>query len=190
METKTFKNWWLLTVNGLISAFVGLVMLLCTEAFVNAVIFYFAIILLASGAILLIASIYNIRKEKNVGMILLQSIAAVTIGLIMLLAPGDVVLHSFFLLIGVWAIVAGVFQLAVLVNAGKTLANKNIILINGLLTIALGVFLCLKPIVFATFVARLLGILAVLFGIIMIYLSFLVKKVHVIPGKEKEPHVL
>ena len=123
-------------------------------------------------------------------MILFQSIASVAIGLVIIIAPKADILRFFLLLIGVWAIVVGIFQIAILVNVGKTIANKNIILFNGLLTIALGIFLCIKPFEIATLVAQLIGALSILFGLIMIYLSFLLRKVRVIRGKEKEPHVL
>ena len=190
METKTYKNWWFLTTNGIISIVFGILMLFCTREFLLGIILYFGIAMLGAGVLLLVASVYNLKKDKKAGMILFQSIASVTIGLVIIIAPKEEILRFFLLLIGVWAIIVGIFQIAILVNVGKTLANKNIILFNGLFTMALGAFLCLKPFEFATLAAQLIGALSILFGLIMIYLSLLLRKVSVIRGKENEPHVL
>lgn len=196
METRTFKNWWFLTTNGLISIVFGLLMLLFPQQVIVGIILYFGIALLLSGVVLLAVSINNMKQDKKAGMILFQSIASVAIGLAIILSPKDEVLRYFLLLVGVWAIIVGVFQIAILVNVKKTLANKNIILFNGLFTMALGVFLCSypvlsdKPFELAAIVAQITGLLSVLFGLIMIYLSFLLRKVSVIRGKENEPHVL
>ena len=166
-------------------------MLLCTPVFLEGIMLYFGILLLGTGSILLIASVNNLRKDKKAGMLVFQSIASITIGLIVIIAPKADVLRYFLMLIGVWAVIVGIFQIALLVNVGKNISNKNIILFNGLLTIALGVCLCLKPFEIADFFARVIGVLAILFGIIMIYLSLLLRKVSVIHGnREDEPHVL
>jgi len=191
METRTYKNWWFLTTNGFISIVFGLLMLLCTPLFLEGAMLYFGILLLGTGAILLIASVNNLRKDKKAGMLVIQSIASITIGLVVIIAPKADVLRFFLLLIGVWAIIVGIFQIALLVNVGNNISNKNMILFNGLLTIALGVCLCLKPFEIADFFARVIGVLAILFGVIMIYLSLLLRRVSVIRGnKEDEPHVL
>jgi uncharacterized membrane protein HdeD (DUF308 family) len=189
METKTYKNWWFLSINGIISILFGLLMVLCTQEFIQGIVLYFGIALLVAGVLLLVTSVYSLKKDKKVAMMLFQSIASIAIGLAIILAKGDV-LGFFLLLIGVWAIIVGIFQLALLVNLGKNLPNKNIILFNGLLTIGLGIFLCFHPFEFAGLIAQIIGVLAILFGIIMVYLSFLLRKVSVIRGKEKEPHVL
>jgi uncharacterized membrane protein HdeD (DUF308 family) len=190
METKTYKSWWFLSVNGVISIAFGLLLLLSTEAMINGIILYFGIALFAVGVILLISSIIGIKKDKKVGMILFQSISSIVVGLLIMLAPKEDILRLFFLLIGVWAVILGIFQIALLVHFGKNISSKNTVLINGLLTIALGILLCFKPFEVAGFLARLLGVLAVLFGVIMIYLSFLLRKIRVIRGQEDEPHVL
>ena len=190
METRTYKSWWFLTTNGIISVIFGFLMVLCTPDFIRQFILYFGILLLVTGIALLVASINNMKKDKKSVMLVFQSIASITIGLIVIITPKADVLRFFLLLIGVWAIIVGIFQIALLVNVGKNISNKNIILFNGLLTIALGICLCFKPFEFADLVARTLGVFAILFGMVMIYLSFLLRKVSVIRGKENEPHVL
>jgi uncharacterized membrane protein HdeD (DUF308 family) len=85
-------------------------------------------------------------------------------------------LQLFYLLIGIWAIILGIFQLVILVNIKRNLSNKNIILFNGLLTIALGIAMILEKGAVATFIIKAIGVFALLLGIVMIYLSIIVRK--------------
>ena len=48
----------------------------------------------------------------------------------------------FLLIIGVWAIILGIVQLAILIKIKDKIASKNILLFNGLLKIVPGGMLC------------------------------------------------
>jgi uncharacterized membrane protein HdeD (DUF308 family) len=93
-------------------------------------------------------------------------------------------LSLFFILLGVWAIIVGLFQLIILVNVKRNLSNKNIILFNGLLTIALGIILILEKNEIPIFLTKVLGGFAVLFGLVMIYLSIIIHKTAMITDEE------
>jgi len=174
METKGKKNWWFLAVNGVIAILFGLLLLLFTQESIKALVIYFGIALMAGGVILLITAVHNIKQNKKAGMILFESIICIAIGLIMVLFPQDS-LTFFLILIGVWAIIVGVVQLATLMNIKEGMANKNLLLFNGLLTIALGVILFFNPFEMARIMIILVGIFSILFGILMIYFGFVLK---------------
>jgi uncharacterized membrane protein HdeD (DUF308 family) len=99
----------------------------------------------------------------------------------------DQSLHLFFILLGVWAVLVGIFQLVILVNIKRNIANRNFILFNGLLTIALGILMILQKEEVSVFVTKILGAFAILVGILMIYLSFVIRKPAMITGKETDP---
>ncbi len=174
METKGKKNWWFLAINGVIAILFGILLLFFTQESIKALVIYFGIALLAGGAILLFTAIHNIKHNKRSGMILFESIIIIAIGLIMILFPQDS-LSFFMILIGVWAIIVGVVQLVTLINIKEGMANKNLLLFNGLLTIALGVFLFFDPFTMAKILVTIAGILFILFGILMIYFGFVLK---------------
>jgi uncharacterized membrane protein HdeD (DUF308 family) len=183
MESKTFKNWWLLAINGIIAILIGILLIFFSKDILETLVKIVGFVVLAGGIILLIASIYYLKKDKSVAMMMIEAVLSITIGMIILLFPQGT-LKWFLILVGVWAIIVGIFQLVILVNIRKTLFNKNLILLNGLLTIALGVFMMLYPVEFASAVAKILGIASALFGIIMIYLGFSVRKIKVSTEKD------
>jgi uncharacterized membrane protein HdeD (DUF308 family) len=176
METKTFKNWWFLSLNGCIAILFGLLLLLFTKEFILTVVVYIGVLILLAGLVLLLVAIYNLKKDRSVALMMVQAIASIAIGLIMMIFREET-LKVFLILVGVWAVIVGIFQLVVLVNVKRNLTNKNIILFNGLLTVALGVVLIFKPFGIGDLIGKLIGIFSILFGVLMVYLGFIIRKV-------------
>lgn len=174
METKRFKNWWFLAVNGLILIILGGLLLFFTKESIQTMIKYIGALLLAGSAILLFIGINNIRKDKSAAMILIEAISCIAFGLALLLFPQPT-LNLFLMLIGIWAIIIGIIQLVIIVNIKGALANKNILLINGLMTISLGIFLLFKPFEWAMFMGKIIGICAALFGTLLVYFSLVLR---------------
>jgi uncharacterized membrane protein HdeD (DUF308 family) len=174
METKRFKNWWFLAINGLIFVLFGLLLMFFTQETILTLVKYFGILLLAGGVILLIFGINNIRKDKDAAMILMEAIASGAIGLALILFP-QATLALFLLLIGIWAIIIGIIQLVIIVNIKGNISNKNIHLFNALLTIGLGILLLFNPFGWAVFMGILIGILALLFGVLLLYFAFILR---------------
>ena len=142
------------------------------------------------GVFLLLAAIRNIKADKHAGMLLFESILTLVIGLILVLFP-SFSLKFFLIIIGVWAVILGIVQLAILINIKEKIASKNILLFNGLLTIVLGVMLFFDPITTIGFLLKILGAFAIIFGILMIYFGFVLKTIKVViegtlPDSEKK----
>ena len=176
METKPFKNWWFLTVNGIIALLFGAILLLYTPDSIKDFITYFGIIVLAAGLVLLITVLVKLKKDRGVILLMVQSVTSIGLGIFLWLSKD----HSemiFQILIGVWAIILGIMQLVILVNVRQNLTNKNVFLFNGLMTIALGVIMFFFPLNFPVFMIKIIGVLAIFLGFILIYLSFIIRKV-------------
>jgi len=176
METKSFKNWWFLAFNGIFSIFFGLILIIFGKELILSIVIYLGFAIAVVGLIFLLIAIRQIKKDKRAGPMILLSIFSLAIGLGIMIFR-DTTMNLFFILIGVWAVIVGIFQLVVLVNIKRNLSNKNIILFNGLLTIVLGIVMFFNPTGFLVFLQKLIGVLAVLLGIVMIYLSFILRKV-------------
>jgi len=176
MENAGKKNWWFLAVNGLILVFFGVLLLWFTKPVIEILVFYFGLAILAGGIILLFAAIRNIIKDKQTGMILFESIISIAIGVIIMLSPGNSQ-AVFLVLTGIWAVIIGIVQLVILINVKKGITGKNLLLLNGLLTIGLGIVLFFNPFMMAAIMVKLFGVLALIFGVLMIYFSFAVKSI-------------
>ncbi|MBE0647051.1 MAG: DUF308 domain-containing protein [Bacteroidales bacterium] len=186
MEQKGKKNWWFLVINGLIAILFGIFLLFFDTDLIRVLLIYIGIGGAAIGVILLLAAIRNIKKDKHAGMLLFESILTVIIGLVFLLFP-TFSMKFILVIIGVWAVVLGVVQLALLINIKEKFPSKNILLFNGILTMVLGVMLFFDPVTTAGFLLKILGVFAILFGILMIYFGFMLKTLKIAIEGEAHP---
>ncbi|NQV02647.1 MAG: DUF308 domain-containing protein, partial [Bacteroidia bacterium] len=113
MEQKSKKNWWFLVINGIIAILFGIFLLFFDKDQIQVLMIYIGIAILVIGAFLLFAAIRNIKVNKHASMLLVESILTLVIGLILVLFP-EFSLKFFLIIIGVWAIILGIVQLAIL----------------------------------------------------------------------------
>jgi uncharacterized membrane protein HdeD (DUF308 family) len=176
MEKKRYSNWWFLALNGIIAILFGLLLLLFTKEAIEKLVFAFGLIILISGVAMLITGIINLQREKKAGLLLFESIVTVAIGTIIMFFPQHS-LQFFLIIVGVWAIILGVVQLIILVNSKVQVSGKNLFLFNGLLTLAIGIVLVFYSAAFADFLVKLIGVFSIVFGCILIYLSFVLRRI-------------
>ena len=176
MKTKSYNNWWFLAINGIVAILFGLLLLFYTDELINFIITAFGIIILVVGIVYLVIAINNLKKEKGLFLNFSLGIIFSAMGLFILIFP-KTSLGLFLVLLGLWAVAVGIFQLAIMVNVGKKFPAKSLILLNAFLIIVMGVIMFLKPFEFTSFVVKLLGCFSVIFGMVMIYLSFIIRKV-------------
>jgi uncharacterized membrane protein HdeD (DUF308 family) len=185
METRVYKNWWILAANGVIAILFGLLLIAFKEDTIKTIVKAFGVVVLLCGVLLVALAIRNIRKDKGSLMIILEAVLTIAIGLIILIQPTES-LKLFLTLIGIWAVIIGIVQLVILINIKDAVKNKNILLINSLVTLGLGVALILIPDLFAGFLVIIVGLFALVLGILMIYFSFVLRSVKFVPEKKAD----
>ncbi len=168
------NNWWLLTLNGVIAVLFGVFALFIPQATILTIAKYFGFILLLGGLILFIGALSKMKKKKSYGVLLIEGIISLVIGFIILFFTKQT-LELFVILIGIWAITLGIFQLSMLIGAKAEGMNKTVVLINGLITLLFGILIFFNPFQAAVGFTYIVGIIALIFGIIMIYISFKLK---------------
>ena len=176
MTIKRYSNWWFLALNGIIAILFGLLLLFFTQEAIANLVFVFGLIVLASGIAMLVTGIINMKGRRKAGMLLFESIVTIAIGTIIMFDP-EHSLKFFLIVVGVWAIILGIVQLIILINKKTDIPGKNLFLFNGLLTLAIGILLFFDPFALAGFVVKLIGIFSLVFGCLLIYLSFALRKI-------------
>jgi uncharacterized membrane protein HdeD (DUF308 family) len=73
--------------------------------------------------------------------------------------------------IGAWALVAGVFQLSLTFRRGEGAGERTVWLLGGIVSVALGLVLFIRPDIGAVSLAELFGLYSVAFGISALVLS-------------------
>jgi uncharacterized membrane protein HdeD (DUF308 family) len=186
METRVYKNWWILAANGVVAILFGILLLGFTEDAIKTIVKIFGGLLLLTGILLVILAIRNIKQDKGSLMIILEAVVTIGLGSIILIKPMES-LDLFMTLIGIWAIIIGIVQLVVLMNIKEAVRSKNILLISAVATLALGIILVLIKGGIIGIVATLIGIASLALGLLMVYFSFLLRGVKFVPQKKEEP---
>ncbi len=166
------RNWWALALRGVIAIFFGLAALAWPGITLVALVVLFGVYVLADGILAAITSIAE--RGKGWGWLLLEGVLLVAIGVAVFRWPGITALALLFL-IAARAIVVGVLELVSAVALRKELEGEWLLALNGVLSVVFGVLIAARPGVGALAIVWLIGLYALVFGVIMIALAFRLK---------------
>lgn len=168
------NNWIMFVLNGLIAILFGLLIIFINEAMIVKLTLYFGLLILVGGAILLIVALRNMRQEKPHALLLAEAIAAILIGAIIAFYPQQS-LKIFLVLVGIWATIIGLMQIIMAVQMKNKVKNHSLFTINGVITLVFGLLLFFNPMGAIKALMILIGLLALVAGVLLIYLGFQVK---------------
>jgi uncharacterized membrane protein HdeD (DUF308 family) len=155
-----------LTARGILAAVVGIIALAWPSVTVLALVILFAVYaFIAAG--LQAARAFSSRTAGPVLGHLLLGLADLAAGVIALAWPGPTAL-VLVLIVGAWAITAGLVEFAAAFASGEPAGTRVTFILGGLVTIAFGVVLCARPGLGAVTLALLFGLFNLIFGIWML----------------------
>jgi uncharacterized membrane protein HdeD (DUF308 family) len=163
-----------LMANATIAILVGIVFLFVPEQTLATIGFAAGIVILLSGLFLVFGSFSYAKKGQNMFFWLIEGLINLSLGIILIVNPSWLV-EFLLILIGLWALVLGIYQLySGFVNSSK-IKNSALLKINGVAAAVIGLILLFKPGMVASFVVQLLGVISILIGGIMMYFAILIK---------------
>ena len=184
MTTTKTNNWWVLTFNGIIALLYGLLAMFVPQATIITIVMYFGIVILIIGVSMLFGVVNNMKNQQPYATDMAISIFTIIIGGLLTFYTQKS-LEIFVIVVGSWAILLGILQLYLLVNFQYSSGTKNTLLVNGLITLGFGVLLFFNPFQSASILVAISGILAFIFGIVLIAVSIKLKNLPQ-PDQEKE----
>ena len=151
-----------LIARGILALVVGVIALAWPSVTVLALVILFAVYaFLAAG--LQAARAFSSRNAGPVFGHLLLGLADLAAGVIALAWPGPTAL-VLVLIVGVWAVAAGLVEFAAAFAAGEPARTRAMLILGGLATIAFGVVLCARPGIGAVTLALLFGLFNLIAG--------------------------
>jgi uncharacterized membrane protein HdeD (DUF308 family) len=155
-----------LIVRGILAVIVGIIALAWPSVTVLALVILFAVYaFMAAG--LQAARAFSSRKAGPVFGHLLLGLVDLAAGVIALAWPGPTAL-VLVLIVGIWAIVAGLAEIAAAFGHGEAAGTRALFILGGLITVAFGVVLCARPGIGAVTLALLFGLFNLIAGIWML----------------------
>ena len=155
-----------LIVRGILAVIVGIIAVAWPSVTVLALVILFAVYaFMAAG--LQAARAFSSRKAGPVFGHLLLGLVDLAAGVVALAWPGPTAL-VLVLIVGVWAIVAGLAEIAAAFGHGEAAGTRALFILGGLITVAFGVVLCARPGLGAVTLALLFGLFNLIAGIWML----------------------
>ncbi len=155
-----------LIARGILAVIIGVIALAWPSVTVLALVILFAVYaFMASG--LQAAQAFSSRNAGPVLGHLLLGLVDLAAGVIALAWPGPTAL-VLVLIVGVWAIIAGLAEIAAAFGSGEPAGTRAVFILGGLVTVAFGVVLCARPGIGAVTLALLFGLFNLIAGIWML----------------------
>lgn len=166
------KNWWTFLVRGILVLIFGLLALFSPGAVLASLLLYLGIVALLGGIFTIIGSIVSKGDGKMSG--ILEGIIYLIIGILFIASP-VFVLASIVYFIGIWALISGVMQIIFALKLRKVIENEWIAVIGGIISIIFALVLFFNVAASANAVVMVIGVFAIISGIMQMILSFKIK---------------
>jgi uncharacterized membrane protein HdeD (DUF308 family) len=166
------RNWWALALRGVIAILFGLAALAWPALTLLALVVLFGLYVLADGILAVITGFAE--RGKGWGWLLLEGLLLLAIGVAVFRWPGVTAVTLLFL-IAARAVVVGVLEIATAVELRRELQGEWLLAFNGVVSILFGVLIVAVPTAGALAVVWLIGLYAIVFGVLMIALAFRLK---------------
>lgn len=163
--------WWLLAVRGLLAVLFGLAALLWPGLTLLALVLLFGAYALIDGVVAVIVSVQERRVFARWWVLLLEGLVGIAAGVLTFVWPAITALVLLYLIAG-WAIVTGLLELAVAFSGRLPLALEWALALAGILSVLVGVLLAIQPGVGLLSLVWLIGVYAIVFGILLIIHAF------------------
>ncbi len=168
------RNWWLLALRGVAAIIFGIIAFIYPGATVLALVLIFGIYAIIDGVLAIIAAFQMREVVDRWWVVLLEGLADIAAGVIALVNP-VLTAGALLLLIAFWAVFTGIMEIIAAIRLRQEIKNEWALILTGILSIILGVFLFAFPGVGSLAVVWTIGFYAVFFGGLMIYLAFQVR---------------
>lgn len=164
-------RWWAIMLRGLLGILLGIVAFFMPVATLLALVYLFGAYVFFDGVFNLMAAWRHTNGQKPWWALLLSGIAGIGAAAISFVWPGLTALALVYV-VSAWALITGGLQIAAAVKLRKEIEGEWLLALSGLLSIALGFLLVFLPEAGAIGLVWYLGAYAVVFGILMVALSW------------------
>lgn len=165
---------WMMIIRGVLAIIFGIMVAAWPTSTLLVIVWLFGIFALIDG-IIGVAHWFSDKAERSTWGIV-SAVISILAGLVAIIWPGPTALAMAFL-IGFWAILLGASQIALAMQARKTMKHWYIWLISGIITVIFGLILVFVPGAGLLSLLWLLATVTIIEGILLIVLGIFVRRV-------------
>jgi uncharacterized membrane protein HdeD (DUF308 family) len=174
MLTMLRKYWWTILLRGIIAVLFGIAAFVWPGITIALLIWLFGAYALLDGIISVVIGIAQYGGNERWWGILLQGICGIAVGLMTFLWPQVTGLILLYFIAG-WSILTGLFQIVAAIRLRKVISGEWLLGLSGVISMLFGITLFVYPAAGALAVIWMIGIFAILNGLLLIFLSLRLK---------------
>ena len=167
-------NWWVLALRGVLAIMFGVAAFIVPAATMVAFVLVFAAYSLVDGIFSIMLAVRGARKGERWGLLLLNGLFGIAIGIAAAMLPGITVL-AFVLMVAAWALVSGGLMLGA-AFALRISHGRWLLVFGAIASLIYGVLLLVSPLIGALVLTWWMGAHALVFGVTLLVLAFRLRK--------------
>ena len=168
VQTLT-RNWWAVALRGVLGILFGAAAIVWPVAALAALVLVFGAYALVDGVFALVEAVIHWSQSRRWAL-LVEGVIGIIIGAIVLVSPWIAVL-AWVYVIAAWAIVTGVLEITGAIHLRKQIQGEIWMILSGVISIVFGLLLTFWPLEGALAVTWLIGIYALVFGVMLLVLA-------------------
>lgn len=164
------RSWWTLALRGLLAILFGMLAIFWPAITLEILILFFGAYSLVDGFASASGALAHRKHDKTWWLFFLSGLVGTVIGILTFLLPG---LTAFVLviLIAARALIVGIFEITAAYYLRREIHNEWFLILNGLLSILFAIVLFIFPGVGALALVWMIGIFAVIIGILLVAIA-------------------
>jgi len=169
------RNWWALLLRGVVAVLFGILTFIWPGLTLAVLVLLFGAYVLVYGLFAIVAAMKVPARNKRWWVLLLEGIVGVVIGVLTFFWPAMTALALLYF-IALWAIITGVLEIGAAIRLRKSISNEWLLIVSGFLSTLFGLALIIMPVAGALAVVWLIGVYAIVFGVLLMGLSIRLRK--------------
>ena len=169
------RRWPLVVLRGVVAVVFGVVAIVWPGITVLALALLFGVYTLVDGITALTMG-FGRGAGTDRGYLIALGVLGIVAGLIAIVWP-QITVIVLLVVIAVWAIVAGITQIAAAVRLRKVIRNEWFLALTGVVSVVLGVLLIVQPGAGALALVVAIATFALVWGVVLIMLGFRLRQV-------------
>ena len=168
------KHWWTMLIRGGVAVLFGIAVILFPDIALLTLVLLWGAYAAVDGFFALVAGIRGRQTNRHWWVLVLEGIVSILAGIGALLWP-EITAIILLAIIASWAVVTGVLEILAAIRLREEIEGEFWLGLSGLASIIVGILLFVFPGAGILTVLWLVGIYAIVFGVVMIILAFRLK---------------
>ena len=168
------RYWWAFIARGILAIVLGVVAFVWPGITVTALIIVFGIYAFIDGVFLLVKAIAGWKARDDRWLLLFEGLLGIGIGVITFFAPGVTAIGLLFY-IAAWSLATGILEIVGAIRLRKEIKGEVWWILSGIASILFAVLLMIFPGTGILGLVWLLGVYAIVFGVLLIALGIRIR---------------